>query len=73
VLALISVFPSAVGKAQGKVSQGAGFEPGLFHYAHHFVPASCRLRFEMKQRLSSFFSNMCLRARFALRLASPLA
>ena len=43
--------PSEVGSAQGWVSQGSGFEPDLLHDAH-YVPSSCRWRFEIKLRLS---------------------
>ena len=38
---------SAVGKAQGLVSQGSGFDPDLFHKAC-CMPFTCRWRFEIK-------------------------
>ena len=38
---------SAVGKAQGLVSQGYGFDPDLFHKAC-YMPFTCRWRFEIK-------------------------
>ncbi len=45
--------PSAVGRAQGLVSQGSGpgFDPDLFHRAY-YMPFSCQRRFEIKLRSS---------------------
>ena len=43
---------SAVGRAQGLVSQGSGFDPDLFHKAC-YMPFTCRWRFEIK--LGIFF------------------
>ncbi len=43
---------SAVGRAQGSVSQGYGFDPDLSHKAY-YMPFICRWRFEIKLR---FFS-----------------
>ncbi len=38
---------SAVGRAQGLVPQGSGFDPDLFHKAW-YMPFTCRWRFEIK-------------------------
>ncbi len=43
---------SAVGRVQGLVSQGSGFDPYLFHKAC-YMPITCRWRFEVK--LGFFF------------------
>jgi hypothetical protein len=42
--------PSPVGRAQGLVSQGSGFESDLFHKAY-YMPFSCRWQFEIKLRI----------------------
>ncbi len=42
--------PSAVGRAQGLVFQGFGFEPDLFPKAY-YMPFSCRWQFETKLRI----------------------